>query len=36
MAVAPSAFVCGAAWARAMWLFTVLVLVSVVGKLLRF
>jgi len=36
MAVVPSAFVCGAAWARAMWLFTVFVLVSVIGKLLRF
>jgi hypothetical protein len=36
MAVAPSAFVCGAAWARALFLFTVFVVFSVVGKLLRF
>jgi hypothetical protein len=36
MAFAPSAFVCGAAWARAMWFFTVFVLVSVIRKLLGF
>jgi hypothetical protein len=36
MAFRPSAFVFGAAWARAMCLFTVFVWVSAIGKLLHF